>query len=236
MITLALVEDDEAQRTALGHMAERFFSQNGEELQILAYADGDDILAQYPQHLDLILMDIDMPRVNGLDAARRIRSFDTQVLLVFITNMAQCALDGYAVEAMDFLVKPVTDYSCQLSFSRVLRRLRQRRGHSIQVRRGKNTYSIDALELQYAETQGHSLLLHMKDGSAMSITESIQSLTRRTQHLGFFRCHTSFLVNLAEVDTIRRSDTVVGGTVLPVSKHRREEFLRAMAGYVGGAL
>lgn len=236
VITLALVEDDEAHRTELCLVVERFFAQNGEEIQLLTYTDGDDILARYPQHLDLILMDIDMPRINGLEAARRIRSFDTQVLLIFVTNMVQCALEGYAVEAMDFIVKPVTDYSCQLSFSRVLRRLRQRRGRSIQVRRGKNTYSINASELQYAETEGHSLLLHMKDGSTISITESIQSLTQRTQHLGLFRCHTSFLVNLAAVDTIRRTDTVVGGVVLPVSKHRREEFLRAMAGYTGGAL
>lgn len=234
MLTIVLVEDDEVQCAALCQVVERFFSQNGEEVRLLTYPDGAEILAHYPQDPDLILMDIDMPKVNGLEAARRIRGFDSQVLLIFVTNMVQCALEGYAVEAMDFIVKPVSEDSCRLSFSRVLRRLRQRQGHSIQVRYGKNTCSVNTTEVTYAETQGRALLLHMKDGSTMTITESIQSLTQRTQTLGFFRCHTSFLVNLAAVDTIRRTDAVVAGTVIPVSKYRREEFLQAMAGYAGG--
>ena len=235
MLTIALVEDDAAQSAALGQVVEQFFAQNGEEIRLLKYADGADILANYPQSPDLILMDIDMPKVNGLDAARRIRAFDSQVLLVFVTNMVQCALAGYAVEAMDFIVKPISESSCRLSFSRILRRLRQKRGHSIPVRSGKNTFSINTRELLYAESHGHSLLLHMRDGSAMTITESIQSLAQRIEPLGFFRCHTSFLVNLAAVDTIRRTDTVVAGTVLPVSKYRREDFMRAMADFAGGA-
>ncbi len=236
MITIAIVEDDPAQRSALGALVERFFTQNGEEPRLLTYSDGAEILADYPRGLDLLLMDIDMPKVNGLDAARQIRTFDREVLLVFITNLVQCALEGYAVEAMDFIVKPVTEDSCRLSFGRVLRRLRQKRGHALRVREGKNVLSVNTTQITYAETQGRGVLLHLADGSALSVSESIQSLEGRTRELGFFRCHTSFLVNLAAVDTIRRTDAVVGGAVIPVSKYRREEFLKAMAGYAGGAL
>ncbi len=236
MITIAIVEDDSAQRAALGSLVSRFFAENGEETRLLTYPDGADILADDPRGLDLLLMDIDMPKVNGLEAARKIRAFDREVLLVFITNLIQCALEGYAVEAMDFIVKPVTEAGCRLSFSRVLRRLRQKRGHTLQIREGKNTLSVNTTQITYAETQGRKVLLHLADGSALPVSESIQSLEGRTRELGFFRCHTSFLVNLAAVDTIRRTDAVVGGAVIPVSKYRREEFLKAMAGYAGGAL
>lgn len=234
MVTIAIVEDDSAQRAALGELVARFFAQNGEEPRLLTYADGADILADYPQGLDLLLMDIDMPKVNGLEAARQIRTFDREVLLVFITNLVQCALEGYAVEAMDFIVKPVTEESCNFSFGRVLRRLRQKRGHALQVREGKNTLSVNTTQITYAETQGRGVLLHLADGSALPVSESIQSLEGRTREKGFFRCHTSFLVNLAAVDTVRRTDAVVRGAVVPVSKYRRSEFLQAVATLAGG--
>lgn len=234
MFTVAIVEDDPAQRTALARLTEDFFTQQGEEIRLLTFSDGSELLSDYPSP-NLILMDIDMPKMNGLETAKRLRTFDTEVLLIFITNIIQCALEGYKVEAMDFLVKPADEYSCHLSFSRALRRMRRQRGYSIEVRYGKNTFSVNTLELLYAETQGHSLLLHLRDGSTLSVTESIQSLTERLRPLGFFRCHTSYLVNLSAVDTIRRSDTVVSGVVLPVSKYRREEFMKAMAEQMGGS-
>lgn len=235
MLNIAIVEDDAAQRAALCNITEKFFTGQGESVRILTFPDGGNILRSYPANLDLILMDIDMPKVDGLTAAKKIREYDRDVLLVFITNMVQYALEGYSVEAMDFIAKPLTVYGCQLSFSRVLRRLRQNRGKSISVRRGKNVFSVSTANILYAETQGHELLLHMKDGSCMTVTESIKSFEERTREFGFFRCHTSYVVNLSAVETIGKTDTVVAGLVLPVSKYRRSEFLEAMACFAGGS-
>ena len=234
MITIAIVEDDASQRRQLRACVEQFFTDNKEETVILEYQDGAAILAQYPNRPDLLLMDIDMPRLNGVEASRRIREFDSDVPLIFITNMIQCALEGYSVDAMDFIVKPVSEWSCRESFTRAFKRIRARRGCHIRLQSHKNPLFLNVKEILYAETQGHTLLLHLKN-ETLTVSESMKSLESKTQGFSFFRCHSSFLVNLEAVDQIGRSDVTIAGTLVPISKHRRAEFLEAMTNYIGGS-
>lgn len=235
MIKAAIVEDAPEQRAQLRDYVEQFFAQHGEPVQVLEYEDGLAVVEGYPEGLQLLLLDIDMPRMNGLDAAQAVRERDESVLIIFITNMVQYALRGYAVDAMDFMIKPVTAYSCRPTFERVLKRLRQHRGQRIEVKCHKNTVVVNLNDLEYAETAGRGLLLHLKSGP-LTVSESIQSFETRTQGMGLFRCHTSFLVNIAFVDRLDKADALVAGQRIPVSKYRRGDFLLAMAQYMGGTL
>lgn len=234
MITIAIIEDDAHHRRQLRDCVEQFFTECNEETAILEYDDGAAILARYPSHPDLLLMDIDMPRLNGVEASRRLRAFDPDVLLIFITNMIQCALDGYSVDAMDFIVKPISEWNCRQSFTRALKRIRAKRGCHIRLQSRKNPVVLNIKEILYAETQSHTLLLHLKT-ETITVTESMKSLEAKTRAFPFFRCHSSFLVNLEAVDQIGRNDVIIAGTPIPISKHRRAEFLEAMTNYIGGS-
>ncbi len=233
MINIAIVEDDATQRTQLAACVKAYFTENNQPVRITEYSDGAAILENYPKNPDLILMDIDMPKLDGLEASRRIRTFDADVLLIFITNMIQCALDGYSVDAMDFIVKPVNEWNCRQSFLRALRRIRHRRGHHIRLQCKKNPVVLNINKILYAETQSHAVLLHLKTGELI-ISESMQSLESKTSGFPFFRCHSSFLVNLDAVDQIGRTEVFVAGVPIPVSKYRRAEFMQAMTNYIGG--
>lgn len=109
---IAVVEDQPEVRTCLAEYIERYFTENGTPYRITMFSDGDEILEDYQADYDLILMDIQMARMDGMRAAEKIRQLDEDVYLVFVTNLRNYAIKGYSVQAMDFLLKPVNSICC----------------------------------------------------------------------------------------------------------------------------
>ena len=104
---LAIVEDDDKVRQQLQTYVLQYFQGRENDVEIRLFADGDEILEDYAADYDLIFLDIQMKRLDGLATAERIRERDEDVYLVFITNLANYAIRGYAVHALDFILKPV---------------------------------------------------------------------------------------------------------------------------------
>ncbi|MCC8102910.1 MAG: LytTR family DNA-binding domain-containing protein [Clostridiales bacterium] len=233
MIKIAIVEDTQTDRDMIREISLAFFLRYQETVQFYEYRDGSEILAHYPTGIDVLLMDIDMPKINGLEAAREIHKIAPDVDLIFITNLIQCALDGYSVSAMDFVVKPVTEASLGQSLSRAYRRFQQRQGKHIEVLCRKNKIVLNTNQILYIETQRHNALIHTTIDGTILASESISALESRLQGQHFYRCHTSFLVNLNEVDRIGLTDLVVDGILIPVSRHRRKGLLDKMAAFMG---
>ena len=107
MARIAIVEDDAECREQLREYVEHYGQENREELEVLCFSDGAELVEGYRPVYDLLLLDIEMPNLDGMTAARRIRQVDSDVLIVFITNMAKYAISGYEVEAPGFMLKPV---------------------------------------------------------------------------------------------------------------------------------
>ena len=108
MIRIAVCDDDRIVRESIVKALRRYERDNGMEFEVLEYAAADALLVSYPAELDLILLDIYMPGIDGMDAARAIRQFDQDVCIIFITTMYQRAIEGYKVRAFGFIRKPVS--------------------------------------------------------------------------------------------------------------------------------
>ena len=111
MMHIAIVEDMAFDRKVLKDCLAEYARKNKAEFHFTEFTDGAQLLAHYPEKLDLVFMDIMMGEMDGLTAARRLRRKDTEVLLVFVTSMVQYAVQGYSVDAMDFLVKALSQNS-----------------------------------------------------------------------------------------------------------------------------
>ena len=111
MLEIAIVEDEENYRNVLCEYLKKYEQETGQEIHMSVFTDGDEIVENYTAKYDIILMDIEMQFMNGMDAARKIREVDKAVIIIFITNMAQYAIQGYEVDALDYILKPISYFA-----------------------------------------------------------------------------------------------------------------------------
>ena len=232
---VAVVEDDAAERRRMQEYLQRYGQTHGLFLEVETFADGEELVRQGTAGLDIVLLDIQMQRMDGMTAARRIREMDSRVVLIFVTGMVAYAVQGYRVDALDFLVKPVEYPLLQSALDRAAARLEQAAPHYINVRTGKELYHLYVRRLLYAEAQDHKLLLRTESGPLVC-AGSIRALEKELETEGFFCCHAAFLINLDRVERLDGSDVVLGKYRVPVSKHRRRLLLERLAERWGAVL
>lgn len=164
MLRIAYVEDELSAVTGLQNCLEGYGREHGLELQIRAYPTADALLQQYDPATDILFLDVELPGTSGMEAARQLRDRGYEGALVFVTNMAQYAVQGYEVDALDFLVKPVNPFAFTVKMNRILRRVRNRAGHTICLNLADGIRKLDVRQIYYLETFDHTLHYHTEQG------------------------------------------------------------------------
>ena len=134
MIRIAIVEDDRVCAGTLQEYLCRYEKESGEMIQSTLFEDGEDIAVGYRAEYDIILMDIEMQFMDGMSAAEAIRKVDEEVTIIFITNMAQYAIRGYSVNALDYVLKPVSYFAFSQRLDRAVSRLRKKEKHYVVIK------------------------------------------------------------------------------------------------------
>lgn len=229
MLRIAVVEDDANQANQLVQYLERYGTENQVEIRSAVFRDGLDIVEDYSPVWDIILLDIEMPLLDGMTAAERIRTLDPDVILIFITNMAQYAIKGYEVDAMDFVLKPVNYYAFRMKLHKACRVLGERSTASILVHTEGGTRKLPVSSLRYVEVRDHRLIYHSTQGNF----ELFGSLKELESTLGrdFARCNHCYLVHLRFVDGVQEDNVLVGGDTLKISRTRKKAFMQQLSDY-----
>ncbi|MCR4869665.1 MAG: LytTR family DNA-binding domain-containing protein, partial [Atopobiaceae bacterium] len=164
MLRVAIVDDEAEVRGELAGMVERFADERGEQIVAACYADGKEFLASGATE-DIVLLDIEMDDVNGMDMAHLLRRKGVTSEIIFVTNMAQYAIKGYEVGAIDFIVKPVRYTSFAFKFRRAVEAAKRKGNSRIAVETREGVRYISSADLVYVEVRGHKLIYHGEKGS-----------------------------------------------------------------------
>lgn len=233
MTRIALVEDEAAVREQLTGYVQRYTRQYGTPFEVSAFASGVEILEKYRPVYDIIFLDVEMPHLDGMETARRIRALDSDVLLIFITNMAQYAIKGYAVGALDYVLKPVPYFAFSQQLQKAEEKLRRRARHYLAVPVEGGLRRLDTAQIYYMESEGHRVHFYTEEGE-FSAPGALKTFEEKLADLPFARCNSGYLVNLAQVKSVQQGLAQVGPYELQVSRPKRKSFLVALADYIGG--
>ena len=207
MLKIAVVEDQQEVRDELCRFIRQYAAENSLQVEVLPIEDGAVIAEHYEPGYDIIFMDVEMPGLDGFGAAEKIRAVDADAVLVFVTNMAQYAIKGYEVDALDYVLKPVNYYQFCTKLSRAVQRVQRRRGGQVVLQlAGGGMQVLSTGDIYYLET--HDRL----------------------------RCNQCYLVNLKYVKAVENDFVHVNTDHLEISRRQRAAFLTAVASYIGGVL
>lgn len=232
---IAIVEDDDRTAADFANLVTAYGQQHDLTLQLTRFTDGLGLVDHYRPEFDVIYLDVQMAHMDGMTAAKRIRQQERQVLIVFVTNYVQYAIDGYAVNALDFLLKPVTAFAFAEHFKKVAAKLAVADVPSLTLRIDGELVKLPINELTYIESNGHYLTVHTTNQD-FSLIESLKNIEETLLPHHFFRCNNSYLVNLAQVTGIQDGDALVAGTPLRISRPRKKAFMQALTDYLGDEL
>lgn len=232
MIHIAIVEDDDKYADTMQEYLCKFGEEQQEQFQISRFHDGYEIVDGYNKAQDIILMDIEMGLMDGMEAAEQIRKVDEQVVIIFITNMAQYALRGYKVNALDYVLKPISYASFTETLKKAIRSLDKTREKYLSISMRDGVRRIRTSDIEWIESMGHRLTFYTVDGTYETTVFSMKEMEKKLETNGFTRCSSSCLVNLKWVKEVENNTVNVNGELLKISRGKKNEFMTKLVSYM----
>lgn len=227
MIRIAIVEDDGSYASMIRSYIDNYAEKTGTAFFIRLFDNAVAFLDGSAGEYDLCFFDIQMPYLSGMDAAKKLRSIDSDAVIVFITSLPQYDLESYEVSAADYILKPVDRELFLLKFARILRRSGINRSQILTFDSGRAAVRLDCDSIIYIESLGHVTVYHTTDGT---VTRRISLSDAADELPAFFvRCKHSYIVNLHRVTDVSGSTVTVGGQRLTVGRVYKRELYRRYA-------
>ena len=233
MIRIAIVDDEREAAEALQGMISRYAEEKGVAIETILFSNAVLFLTNYQANYDIVFMDIEMPYLNGMEGAAKLREIDHTTLLIFATNLGHMAAMGYTVEAFDFVVKPFSYDTLSGKLKRAFDRLERSKVLNVSFSSDGARLNMPHSEIRYLEVMDHQLIFHTDSGN-YPVYGTMAKMREQLEPLGFSLCNNCYLVNLRFVRKVEKYTVTVGNDVLQISRPRKKAFLQALNDYIGG--
>lgn len=235
MTRIAIVEDESRTRAEIISYIKRYGEEHERAFVLSEFADGQSLLDCGEPDFDIIFFDIDLPGISGMEAAREIRKTNDDVIIIFITNLENFAIQGYSVGALDYVLKPISYYGFSLRLTRALERLQKKESGEIILQTADTVIRLDTDQVYYVEISNRTLSYYTDKG-VFEIRGSMKEAERQLSPYNFVKCNHWYLVNLKHVRGIHKNRVYVGDYQLEISRRNKTAFVKAVTDYVGGGL
>jgi DNA-binding LytR/AlgR family response regulator len=235
MYKIAIIEDNKEELSNLLKQIEKYQEEKNVIFDVKTFENAYYFIHDYKNDFHIVFMDIDLPGVNGMDTAKKLRELDHNVSLVFVTNLAQYAIKGYEVDALDFIIKPATMESITYVLDKAMKRLSASSSATFSLKTARGTISLSENEISYVEVFDHNLVYHTTKGE-FTVRGKLSDLTDKLDPERFVMCNRSFIVNLRYVSNVTADYLSVGDTRITISKSHRKELMQRFSSFLGDSL
>lgn len=232
MIRIAIVENEERDYLVLKEFLDRFSRDKNVQFETEYFQDAVDFVSDYHYNFDLIFFDIMMPDIDGMDAAKRIRKVDTGVTIIFVTNMAQYAIQGYNVSAHYFILKPVVYKDFAVKLEETLVHIeREKKNEFLILDMPYEKRKVFTKEIKYIEIFSHNVVFHLID-KELQVRGTLSEFEKKLDSKKFCRINSCYIVNLDFITAVKDMSVFIEETELRISYMRKKVLMKAFADYV----
>lgn len=231
-LSIAVCDDNETDAQYITGMVNAWAMQERISVSIRTFPSAEAFLFHYSENkdYDILLLDVEMGKLNGIDLAKQIRMQNSSVQIVFITGYPDFIAEGYEVSALHYLIKPVRPEKLDEVLNRAAG-LSQKERPYLLVSSERETIRIFFDDIYYAESEGHYMLIHTKQ-MQYRVRMTVSSLLEKLDE-GFYRCSRSFVVSLRHICRITKSEIFLENQVsLPLGRGQYDEINKTMIRYL----
>ncbi|WP_312258552.1 LytTR family DNA-binding domain-containing protein [Romboutsia ilealis] len=235
MINIGICDDELHYRVNIKDMLGDILSTYSINYKIYEFSSGEELLSNYPKDLDILIMDIQMKIINGMDTARKIREFDQNLEIIFMTSFSEFMQEGYEVKAYRYILKPISERKISRNILPCINEIMKKKNNylTINVKNYVDRIKIDSIV--YIETDRPNILIYTNDNK-YTTKMSISKIDKILREHVFFRCHNSYIVNLKLVESMNSNTLKIGEKYIPISKYRVKELKLALTNILGDIL
>ncbi|MCF0117857.1 MAG: response regulator transcription factor [Bacilli bacterium] len=233
MKNIAVVEDNDDSAQLVEQYILEYSKVNNTKFNVIRFKTANDFLKDYKQIYSVVLLDIQMPGMNGMDAAFELRKIDKLVSIMFLTTLVQYAQKGYEVDAVSFLVKPVTYYDFSLKFKKALDIALMYENRNIMINTPSGVSRISTNKIMYIEINRHRLYYHLVD-EVIEMTGVLSKVEEELKEYGFLKCNQCYLINPLFITSVKGKTVIVGGDELLISRPKYAQFMKELTNWYAG--
>ncbi|MBS6506799.1 MAG: response regulator transcription factor [Paraclostridium bifermentans] len=234
-LSVAICDDEPIHRNLLLNYLNQVF--HNESYEVLEFEKGEELLENYPEKLDILLLDIQMGGLNGIETAKKIRQFDTNVIIIFTTAVFDFIQQGYEVRAFRYLLKPISYDEFSIHLIECKNDITNEIKKNIKIKETtEGSISIIPISsILYIETVSRVTLIHT-DKKIYKTRESIKNLENELENHLFYRCHRSYLINLHKVSSINKDSVYIKNDEILVSRYKIKDLKLRITNTLGSLL
>lgn len=232
---VAIIEDEQAHAELLGRYLNNWSEEKKTALEIKYYPSAESFLFEWEAEQDFsaLFVDIQMKEMDGVQMAKMVRRRDKKINIIFTTGIHDYMEEGYDLEAMHYLLKPIREEKIAACMDKIMDRREET--HYLLVHTKEELHKFELESVNYIEACGHGCIIEAEESGntcLLEVRESISELEKQVSAYGFIKCHRSYLCGIRNIHHIGRDEIIFdSGSRIPVSRRLHREVNQAFIKY-----